>query len=514
MHITPRSFARRLPLLTTLAATLLVAGCATNPLDTGKAERTLERARIAPQQAPVRTITDFADGLRCMDTLFLAFNTRDLSLIAEELNDNTKKVSAGTRDMLFSSLSDMTRRSRALRVVTFGSDANNLAAFLSNAQQRGAFGALPQYSLRGSITQLDEGVIKQQADAGFSLGSFFSGGKSRSLQFNVLGLDLSVASTADFALVPGANARNTVVIRKSGDALDTAATIRKSGLNFSSSFDRTDGTAQALRNVVELSSIELMGKLAKLPYWQCLGLPADSAEVRREVEDWYFAMRRTPELTAYVQEQLRGRGFFEGAVDGRATPALGQAVAAYRERLGLPAVPASTAGEIDLAFFDALLNRPAPPAPAQPFADLTFRVPELKLEHRTRRTARGVEVDLTVSASENAFVYCYAQDAGGKLQRIFPNRVARDPLLRAGQSISIPGRSGLRLTMGAQGTQYACLGAPREVYAQLPPQLRWPDFTDVGLPTIDAVGQAFSTAARQPVAIASVSVEPVRTAAR
>ena len=75
--------------------------------------------------------------------------------------------------------------------------------------------------------------------------------------------------------------------------------------------------AQSLRNMVELASIELTGKLLRLPYWQCLGIDADQPDVRREVEDWYFSMEGTPELTRFFQEQLRFRRFYDGPTDGK-----------------------------------------------------------------------------------------------------------------------------------------------------------------------------------------------------
>ncbi len=71
-----------------------------------------------------------------MDYLFIDYGVRDLSMLVEELVDQTKKVNAGTRDMLITAVSDMTRRSRAIRVNAFGKDATNVISFLARRSAR------------------------------------------------------------------------------------------------------------------------------------------------------------------------------------------------------------------------------------------------------------------------------------------------------------------------------------------------------------------------------------------
>ena len=111
-----------------LAAAALV-GCAA--LDTQKAvAEQAEQAKKGPQTAPYRSITGFSGGLRCMDNLMLDFGTHDIATIVEDLADQTKKVNAGTKDMLISAVSDMTRRSRAVRLVAYGQDSGNTIGFL------------------------------------------------------------------------------------------------------------------------------------------------------------------------------------------------------------------------------------------------------------------------------------------------------------------------------------------------------------------------------------------------
>ena len=531
--------------LAPLIAALALAGCSSlPPLPPRQPDRSA--AAAPPESAPQRNVTNFNDALRCMDNLYLAYGTRDVSVLLEDLTDATKKVSAGTRDMMMSAISDMTRRSRAIQVIAFGQDSNNIVAFLNNAQQRSAYAVVPQFNLRGSITQLDESVLRRQADAGVSLGNVLGAGASRSRQLNVLGLDLAMVNTANLSLVSGVVSKNLTTIIKEGDAFDSQATISKVGINFSTSFQRTDGTAQALRNMVELASVELFGRLLKLPYWSCIGAGVDNAEVKNEVEDWFIGMERSGELTPFFQMQLRNRGFYDGPVDGQVTPALRQAVAAYRRGTGLGNEPV-----VDLALFTRFIGAPFPPPPQQAFSDGAVTAATAALARpaspanpvspatsNTPSTAApaaitpprlapgpssvtslaltlslgqpgfvpGEPVTLTVQPNLPAYVYCYSRDNTGVVQRIFPNRFAADPRVDPARPLALPGKQGFRLTAGKAQT-LACLAARREIYNDVPAALRWGDFQTLNaVRGFDEVRRMLEGVAKEPVALASIEV--------
>ena len=75
--------------------------------------------------------------------------------------------------MMVSAFADMTRRSRGVRLVTFGQDNQNIVQLLSLAQRINEFKVVPQYDIRGSITQFDEDVDRRQAGLGASIVSAF-----------------------------------------------------------------------------------------------------------------------------------------------------------------------------------------------------------------------------------------------------------------------------------------------------------------------------------------------------
>jgi Domain of unknown function (DUF4384) len=475
----------------------------------------LQPKAVGPKAVPQRNLTHFSDGLRCMDDMLYRFGVRDVSVMIEDMQDQSRRLGAGTRDMMISAFADMTRRSRGVRLVTFGQDNQNIVQLLSLAQRINEFKVVPQYDIRGSITQFDEDVTRQQAGIGATLlsaitGPLFGVRFNRSEQSSVMGFDASVISTQDLSLVPGASSKNTVVVsRDETSAGDGLAQIRNSSLSFNFVVSRNEGVAQSLRNMVELATIELTGKLLRLPYWTCLNLDVGHPEIQREMQDWFLSMQGSVETTRFFQEQLRFRKFYDGPADGKSNAAYGAALAAYRE-----AVNTKTSGEPDFEVWQAFLLRAIPTPPQQAFvaAKAADGQPiKLAVEVSKTRYRRGDAVELSVSASQPAYVYCYVQSpTTGKIQRIFPNRFARDPRIEANTPLVLPGAQGFKVAAGGEGvTQQTvgCLATEREIYNELPPPLRWGDFEDIKLGTFEAIRDAFLQVAKAPVALEGAVIE-------
>ena len=280
----------------------------------------------------------------------ITFGVRDLSVLVEDLTDQTKKVSAGTRDMLISAVSDMTKRSRAVRLVAYGQDSSNAIGFLQQAESKSAYSLIPQFDIKGSISQFDESVAKKETSFGVSLGEILNYGRANTGAANVIGVDLTVLDTADLSVVPGVTSRNGVLIFKQGKGVDADAQYRKFGINFSASLAKSEGNGQALRNLIELSVVELFGKLTNTPYWSCLGADPTSEAVKTEISDWYYTMSRDAEfMIGYFQYQFSLRGIYNGPVDGKSNPKLAEAIELYRGTVGLP-----VNAKIDLTFAKAL----------------------------------------------------------------------------------------------------------------------------------------------------------------
>ncbi|SCK24584.1 protein of unknown function [Variovorax sp. HW608] len=533
---------RRMMRFLALAALAALAGCQALEVKQPTIEQTADM-RVGPEQRPQRSITGFSQPLRCMDTLMLDYGVHDITMLTEEINDETKKLNAGTRDMLISAVSDMSRRSRAVRLVAFGKDTLNVVSFLSAAQTTAVYQAIPRYDIKGSVSQFDENLIKNQKDMGVGYFPYFNLGVAKDASTSMLALDLSVMSTSDMGVLPGVTSRNSVVIMKQGKGIDGDAAYHKFGINYSMNLARSEGQSQALRGLVELAVVELVGKLTKTPYWSCLGVsdPKANDETRLELLDWYSAMAATRvELIAYFQNQLRHRGFYDGPIDGEFNPALDEAISNYREQLGL-----SHAAVLDEKFFSAFLaadhskvkrppqparyvptgtlattigsptaaapapapapaapaHAPAAPAPAPtaaaaPAPTATSLKLSVSASNRQTRFARGESISLALAPSQDAHVYCYLRDEDAKVIRFFPNRFAQDSRIAAAKPLTLPGPMRFRLSMNAKGVPetVSCFATARDVMPSLPPALVGIDFEPLPGVTLDMIRAAFDKA--------------------
>lgn len=86
-----------------------------------------------------------------------------------------------------------------------------------------------------------------------------------------------------------------------------------------------------------------------------------------------------------------------------------------------------------------------------------------------------VSGSLSVQAQTPGYIYCYAQD----------------PRVEPGAPLLIPGRGNFVLNPAAE---FACLHAPREVYGDLQPPLRWGDFEDIKASRFEEIRDMFSQA--------------------
>jgi hypothetical protein len=494
---------RRLLWLPALLAVL--AGCTAPRL--GSAQ--VQDAPGNPAALPRRTVTNFTEGLRCMDDLMLRFGVHDISVMLEEMEDKTGKLGGGARDMMVSAISDMTRRSRAIKLIAFGVDNQNIVDFLTNLGKQNRFSLVPQYDIRGGLTRFDTDAERRKAGFGVSFLSLLGFRIGRESAVDVLGFDASVIQTSDLSLVHGVSSKNTIVIVREESGLgEGKASIQKVGITFDSIVGRQDSPSTAMRNMIELATIELVGRLVKVPYWTCLGIDANNTEVKREIEDWFVGLRKAADINAFMQDQLRNREFYDGPVDGRTSEALRKAIVEYGRGIG-----AKSEGRVDLAYFTDFLQKAPPSPPAEPFSNADRnpdKLGELKLELATAGDVRhGQPLELKVKSSADAYVYCYSQAETGKIQRFFPNRFARDPRVAADDTLVLPGKLEFALRANASGTSHklACLSAAREVYGGLPPPLRWSDFEDIGFTSFDDIRQAFANAAKTPINMAEVSVK-------
>ena len=256
-------------------ALLMLAGCATDP------QKAIEIAK--PKTLPATNLTNFSDSLRCMDDLLLSFGRHNIVVTSAGIPDATGSVSAGTKDMLISAISRMSVKSGAFSFVDYDAtqadvhDLQSLVGFTDDF-------VVPNYYIRGAVTQLDEGVLDEAQAAAIGIPEIQIGA-SRDQTVSVVSLDLNVGNLVTRQIIPGSSAHNSIAVARKGYAGDLAGSISKLGLNFNVVLNKGEGMHQAVRTLVELSAIEVLGKLAEVPYWRCLQIEQTNPAIVEEAKD-------------------------------------------------------------------------------------------------------------------------------------------------------------------------------------------------------------------------------------
>jgi hypothetical protein len=529
---------KRLSILMTVTCALFFGGCMT---EQGMRDRVYAKAdagRAGPSKPVVKNITNFSSALRCMDNNLMMYGVRDLVVITEDIEDKTKKVAAGAKDMLISAVSTMSQRSHAIRMIAYGTDAGNLIGFMSQRESKNLFQLNPRFSIRGSISQFDDSIARESQGLGAVWEKLGGVGMSKNASASMLGLDLTMVSTEDLTVVPGVTSNNVVVILRSGDAKNVDIAIHKFGANYETSLTQSEGTAQALRNLVDLAMIELFGKLTRTPYWTCLGGPSDSPEVKVEIDNWYYNLFSNPAVfVTYWQNQMRLRGLYNSEPNGVADEELRYAIVAYREALGL-----EKNAQLNQELFTAYLNanhyvvapkaqellasagrstaqtsrqsaarqaaarqaaaRQAAAARQPAAASAVARQPgaeesaPLRLNVRAANGSKnfqpGEAIVLRVAPSRDAHVYCYMQNEHQNIVRFFPNRFTTSSLVSA-RGVSLPQGDEFSINASLNGSRetIACFATDQDVAASLPADIGATDFAPLPVKSLADVAAAF-----------------------
>jgi hypothetical protein len=464
-----------------------------------------------PRTAAVRNIGNFNESLRCMDDMFLAQGKKDIYITTAGIPDATGLIAAGTKEMFITAVSRMSAKSDAFRFVDYDPTQLDVQVLSEMVGLHDDFVA-PNYYVRGAITQLDSNVLQSQASAGVSI-PFMDLAVNGNQIVSVVSLDLNIGKLLTRQIIPGMSSSNSIAVVQSGKGADVGGLIGKAGVSLSVSLDKSEGFHQAVRNLIELSTIEVLGKLTRVPYWECLSIESTNPSFRSEARGWFDIMGER-ERDTFVSGALVRTGYLDSATTEQ-TPELSAAIARYQADNDL--VPN---GRVDFDLYYRMMSnegrhpKTAKVAVASPVAAVAATPPVAAIAAATApatpeppqlvmSTPRGPQAKyrvgetlvVSVQPTRDAYVYCYYQDSAGTVARIFPNRFQPDPLLHAGVRTEVPpeGRKGFAIRFDKPGGDEAvsCFGADREVGLRLPDSLKAQDLEPLPVSGLDDVARRF-----------------------
>jgi peptidoglycan hydrolase-like protein with peptidoglycan-binding domain len=292
------------------------------------------------------------------------------------------------------------------------------------------------------------------------------------------------------------------------------------GISYSVESADSEGMHYAVRTLVELGAIEVLGKLAQVPYWRCLQIESTNPQVHAELNDWWDDMDEEERLL-FTQRALVGNGYLPEPPSGTLDPATKDAIARYQGERGLVVT-----GRPGLELYASLLGSDRPLAAGPPKTYVSAAGPDpvadkvptrnpvsvaLASERGKKPTyAPSEELRMAVRADQNAFLYCYYQDGKGQVARIFPNRFQPDSYIPAGDIIEIPSRGApfqIRFDQPQSQEEVACIASDREVGMHLPLDLKGKDLAPLPVASLDELIGVFEEIDRSGLGIARLPIQ-------
>ncbi|QNN59020.1 DUF4384 domain-containing protein [Diaphorobacter ruginosibacter] len=533
-------------------ASALLLGACTTPLDPRRDAGYQETAYTAdrPVTRPVRSISSFSDSLMCMDEMLRAAQLPTTLITSKQFTDYSTRVPVGIKEMIITALSQMSRRSNAFRYVDYEVDivrqdtVQNLTTILLNNNlmqlQR------PALYVSGAVAFVDQNVLTNRNDAGLS-GPRIDLGVSRNSSATVIGLEMHLGDFRTRTLIPGLDSANEVVIGGGSQGLDLAGRIGTYGVTFNVGRDYALGAGGAMRTLVDLAAIELVGKWARVPYWQCLTLDQTHPDFQRQMREWFMDSGGVAQARL-IQSSLVAQGYLPpgSEVLDMSSPDLRDALGRFQADNGI--LPTGTMDfktyERALSHFVTLDNsgrlqqvgwstsgpggtaavaKGAPgylPVKGKAFElnaqtaperviDLKIKNPMLPGSSPTFEVGEQVFAAATVSRASH--VYCFFNDAVGNVMRLTPNNVNPNSLQSANQVLRLPDwlvpNPAFIMDASQPGTErLACLATDKDVMDRLPAPLQGTGVVNIpGYRSIEDVENAFSHAlGDEPVSKAEV----------
>ena len=429
-----------------------------------------------PISEPVRAMTSFSDGLNCMDKLLAEANVPQVVVAVKTIKDPSGKAPASANDMIVTSLSQMSKTSGAFKVVDFEIDplkqdtVQNLSNLLLPTGNMTI--PAPEVYISGAISFVDQNVMTKNNSLGVSVEQKGEFGISNDTITTALGMELHIGDFLTRTLYPGIDSANEIVAANKGIGFDSGARVNKTGVQFSFERNLSQGTGAAVRTLTDLGMIELIGKYAKLPYWQCLALDQSHPEFQRELLDWYEGMGEK-ERVKFFQRGLKNIGYYSGSINGRPNKELKEALSEFQKDNN-----ATATGLINFETYERLMKnyvkvdasgnitkiglKPSKgddeenePKNGYPYFERDMESPigtSIALSQKSYTQGSKLEFDLQAD-QKDTYAACFYQDAQNSIAQIYPNPLQEDEKLSTEKPLHIPSNNVFSLDLNNKGKE-------------------------------------------------------------
>ncbi|MEO5376299.1 MAG: DUF4384 domain-containing protein [Magnetococcus sp. DMHC-6] len=308
---------------------------------------------------------------------------------------------------------------------------------------------IPNFVISGAITEFDKDVstkgTSKDMDISIPIGnSSVDAGTSNDNDFN------ESRMTIDFSMLDyvsqtslGALTSNTINIKKESKSSGWSFSIFGSGIGMSGSASKSQGVHAAIRQLVEVSVVQLLGRQFAVPYWRLIPGSEPDKRLVRQIEDSI-----NEDGSAAIGDLILGAyGYFQDEYPRNSSKAI-DAVNVIFKKQNIHYTANSLDNVPSNIWLQAYLNIPI----ADNIAKHIKIVREIEARGGNQATSTNLQILLSspkkeykvgesmiisLNLTENAYTYCFWEQGNHSVIKIFPNRFNQNALLKQG-GIELP----------------------------------------------------------------------------
>ncbi len=270
-----------------------------------------------PKTAPEAKATIFEQAIIDMGIMTEIYSDVPLRIMANNIMDNTG-TSTPTQGEIPRDITAMVKST----LNAFGGNVMFIPYnpdFMANSMNTGYTQfenkIIPDIIIDGGITEFDRGLETKGHSTDLGLSGTI-GGKALGLEFEDqnkgslarVTLDFNIIDFQTFAGIPQMQAINTMKLHKAIKKDSIGFSILSSSFGAQGSVKKVQGRHAAVRLLVQLSMVQLIGKYRNLPYWRLLPGSKPDLNVQRRLLDDFYTLPESLKI-AIMQKFLALNGY-------------------------------------------------------------------------------------------------------------------------------------------------------------------------------------------------------------
>lgn len=304
-------FVKRYSLLSAIVVLPLLTSCQSNPQNVNV---------TLPKSVPEAKVTIFEDAIPKMGTMSAIYSNQPLRIMTNEITDNTGTSVATSAEIPrdITAMVKSTLNGFGGNITFIPYDPNFMANTMNTGYGNFANKVIPDVIVDGGITEFDRGLETKGDTTNLDINGKVTG---QDFGFNFedtnkaslarVTLDFNLIDFQTFAGIPQMQAINTIKLNKAVKNDAIGFTIFSSTIGVSGSVKKVQGRHAAVRLLVQLSMLQVVGKYQKIPYWTLLpGSVRDINLLNRVIDDYYSLPEHL--RTARLQVFLALNGYAVG----------------------------------------------------------------------------------------------------------------------------------------------------------------------------------------------------------